>query len=104
ALVGAGAEVALHSSAEANLEDPVAADRLIFETVERFGRLDILVNNARIIRRQPAASHSDENWDSVIEVSLSSVFRLCRAAGRHVLERPVERLSTSHPCCRFKGK
>ena len=40
-----------------------------------------------IIRRQPAAEHDDEIWDAVIEVNLSSVFRLCRAAGAHMIER-----------------
>jgi len=103
ALVGAGAEVALHSSAEANLEDPVAAERLISETVERFGRLDILVNNAGIIRRQPAADHSDENWGSVIEVNLSSVFRLCRAAGRHMLERRGGKIINIASMLSFQG-
>jgi 2-dehydro-3-deoxy-D-gluconate 5-dehydrogenase len=52
-----------------------------------FGRIDILVNNAGIIRRQPAAEHTDENWEAVLEVNLSSVFRLCRATGRHMLDR-----------------
>jgi 2-deoxy-D-gluconate 3-dehydrogenase len=51
------------------------------------GRLDILVNNAGIIRRQPAALHSDEDWDAVIEINLTTVFRLSRAAARHMLER-----------------
>jgi 2-deoxy-D-gluconate 3-dehydrogenase len=37
--------------------------------------------------RTPAARHPDEMWDEVIEVNLSSVFRLCRAAGAHMLER-----------------
>src|SRR5262249_12901253 len=53
----------------------------------RYGRIDILVNNAGMIRRQPAAEHSDENWDAVLDVNLTSVFRLCRAAGRHMIER-----------------
>ena len=108
ALAGAGADIALHSSGKlpsetelaissttgrrtalltANLEDRAAADRLVADTLSRFGRIDILVNNAGIIRRQPAAEHSDENWDSVIEVNLSSVFRMCRAVGRHMIER-----------------
>jgi 2-deoxy-D-gluconate 3-dehydrogenase len=51
------------------------------------GRIDILVNNAGIIRREPAATHSDEDWDAVIEVNLTNVFRLARAAGRHMIER-----------------
>ena len=52
-----------------------------------FGTLDIVVNNAGIIRRTPAAQHSDEDWDEVIQVNLSSVFRLSRAAGRHMIAR-----------------
>ena len=108
ALAGAGAEVALHASAEpaaqtakqiagtsgrrthlltADLSDPSSARRLAAETLAAFGRLDILVNNAGVIRRQPAAEHSDEYWDTVIEVNLSSVFRLSREAGRHMIER-----------------
>jgi 2-deoxy-D-gluconate 3-dehydrogenase len=108
ALAGAGADVVLHASeqpasataegiAQASGRNPVvltadlanreAADRLIADALAAFGRLDILINNAGIIRRQPAASHSDEDWDRVIEVDLSNVFRLCRAAGRQMIER-----------------
>ena len=57
------------------------------DTIAALGRLDILVNNAGIIRRKPAADHDDEVWDEVLEVNLSSVFRMCRAAGRHMIER-----------------
>ena len=108
ALATAGADVALHGSCEpeglfppdqlaatkrrieffaADLEDRAAADRLMANTLARFGCIDILVNSAGIIRRQQAAEHTDENWDAVIEINLSSVFRLCRAAGRHMIER-----------------
>jgi 2-dehydro-3-deoxy-D-gluconate 5-dehydrogenase len=108
ALANAGAEMALHASERAaaataatiaqtcgrrtevltaDLADRGAADRLMAEAIARFGKLDILINNAGIIRRQPAADHSDEYWDSVLEVNLSSLFRLCRAAGRHLIER-----------------
>ena len=108
ALASAGSDVVLHASAEpavqtaseiantvgrrthlltADLSDRKAADRLVEDTLATFGRLDILVNNAGIIRRQPAAEHTDADWDAVIEVDLSSVFRLSRAAGRHMIER-----------------
>jgi 2-deoxy-D-gluconate 3-dehydrogenase len=108
ALANAGAEVALHASEHpatatahaiaqasgrrtetlaANLAHRPAADRLMADTISRFGRLDILINNAGIIRRRPAAEHDDELWDEVIEVNLSSVFRLSRAAGAHMIER-----------------
>ena len=46
-----------------------------------------MVNNAGIIRRERAADHGDAFWDEVLAVNLSSVFRVSRAAGRHMLER-----------------
>jgi len=108
ALASAGANVALHSNAQpatatagkiaaangnrtalftADLADRAAADRLVADTLSAFGRIDILINNAGIIRRHAAAQHTDEEWDVVIEVNLSNAFRLCRAVGRHLLER-----------------
>jgi len=108
ALGGAGAQVALHASEQppsataadlaragappprcfvADLSNRVAADRLVAEVIAAWGRLDILVNNAGIIRRAPAAEHGDDLWDAVVEVNLTSPFRLTRAAGRHMLER-----------------
>jgi len=107
ALAEAGADVACHGnsrSPEATCEEirklgraahPVTGDlsktdapRAIFEeTLERFRRVDILVNNAGTIRRAPAAEFSEEDWSFVLEVNLSSVFRLSQAAGRHMIER-----------------
>jgi 2-dehydro-3-deoxy-D-gluconate 5-dehydrogenase len=106
ALAAAGADVAVHDRERpcateeaikqmgrrswclgADLSDRAAADRMVDEAIEQAGRIDILVNNAGIIQRNPAAVHSDEEWDAVIEVNLTNVFRLSRAAGRHMLER-----------------
>lgn len=71
----------------ADLANRTASERLVADAVAAFGRLDILVNNAGIIRRHPTVAHSDEDWDAVLEIDLSAVFRLCRAAGRHMLDR-----------------
>jgi 2-deoxy-D-gluconate 3-dehydrogenase len=108
ALASAGADLALHSNEHpaqataeriaaidgrrtelltADLSNRVAADKLVGDTITAFGRIDILVNNAGIIRRRPAAQHTDDEWDVVIEVNLSNAFRMCRAVGRHLLER-----------------
>ena len=72
---------------QADLADRSTHDDLVAETVKRLGRLDILVNNAGLIRRAPAVEYSDEDWDQLISVNLSAVFRLSRAAGAHMLER-----------------
>lgn len=69
----------------ADMADPAAPDRLVRETVAALGGLDIVVNNAGIIRRGPTVDTTDEDWHAVIDVNLHGVFRLCRAAGRHML-------------------
>jgi len=60
---------------------------VIEKTVDTFGRIDILVNNAGIIRRAPAHEHSDEYWDEVIDVNLSSLFKICREVGNKMIEQ-----------------
>ncbi len=72
---------------QADLADRATHAELVNETIKRFGRLDILVNNAGTIRRAPAVEYSDEDWDDLLAVNLSAVFRLSRAAGAHMLER-----------------
>jgi 2-deoxy-D-gluconate 3-dehydrogenase len=62
-------------------EAEVCSD-LVEKTVAEFGSLDILVNNAGIIRRSPAAEYSSEDWDQVIAVDLTAVFRLSQPAAR----------------------
>ena len=52
-----------------------------------FPVIDILVNNAGTILRKPASEHSDEYWDKVIEVNLSSPFILTREIGKDMAER-----------------
>ena len=69
-----------------DLSKPETASHLVSRTLERFGRLDILVNNAGTIRRAPAVDYSEDDWAAVIEVNLSSVFRLSQLAGRHMIE------------------
>lgn len=79
------AQIGRHSMAlQADLSQPEAGERL-FEEALRFAPVDILVNNAGMIRRSPAAEYSDADWEAVLQVNLTSVFRLCRAAGRYWL-------------------
>jgi len=52
-----------------------------------FSSIDILINNAGTILRNPIVEHSDEYWDKVIEVNLTSQFILTREIGKGMLER-----------------
>lgn len=69
-----------------DLSSSSTARKLIDDTIARFGRIDILVNNAGTIRRAPAVDYSEEDWATVIEVNLSSVFRLSQLAGKLMIE------------------
>ena len=69
-----------------DLSDPKTPQQLFKETIDRFGQLDILINNAGTIRRAPATEYSEEDWATVIEVNLTSAFRLSQLAGKHMIE------------------
>jgi 2-dehydro-3-deoxy-D-gluconate 5-dehydrogenase len=71
----------------ADLAEPKSSAALIEKTVSEFGAIDILVNNAGTIRRAPAAEYSMEDWDELIAVNLTAVFRLSQLAARQMLER-----------------
>ena len=105
ALAQAGANVGLHGKSPAaeaacggirelgrkafylggDLADPQICQALIGKTVDEFGSIDILVNNAGMIRRAPAAEYALSDWDALIAVHLTAVFRLCQLAGQHML-------------------
>jgi 2-deoxy-D-gluconate 3-dehydrogenase len=87
----------------ADLSSRAQADRLIDEAVAAMGAVDILVNNAGIIRRAPAVEHGDEDWDAVIEINLTAVFRLCRAAGAHMLARGRGKIVNIASLLSFQG-
>ena len=63
-----------------------AAEEL-FQKAQQFAPVDILVNNAGTIRRAKATEYSDEDWTTVVQVNLNSVWKLCQAAGRSFLWR-----------------
>ncbi|MFV0494820.1 (5R,7aS)-5-hydroxy-7a-methyl-1-oxo-2,3,5,6,7,7a-hexahydro-1H-indene-carboxyl-CoA reductase [Mycobacterium sp.] len=63
-------------------------DALVSAAVARFGRIDVLVNNAGLGGQTPVADMADEEWDRVLDVSLTSVFRATRAALRYFREAP----------------
>ena len=70
-----------------DMADPGVYSSLIEKIIEEFGSIDILVNNAGTIRRAPAAEFPQKDWDEVIAVNLTAVFRLSQLAGQHMLKR-----------------
>ena len=106
----AGATVGLHGTREeklnalatelgdrvmvfpANLSDLDAVDALGKKVEEEMEGVDILVNNAGITRDGLLARMSDEDWDDVIRVNLTAVFRLTRAIAYPMMRRKSGRI------------
>ena len=65
--------------------------------------VDILVNNAGTIARAPAAEHSDEDWDRVLQVNLSSQFVLSRELGRAMVDRGAGKIIFTASLLSFQG-
>jgi len=68
-----------------DVTDADAVNRMVDETIETFGKLDIMVNNAGITRDTLLLSMDDEQWDTVIRVNLRGVFLGTRAAAKAML-------------------
>ncbi|MCP3717017.1 3-oxoacyl-ACP reductase FabG [Paraburkholderia sp. CNPSo 3281] len=75
-----------------NVNDAAAAEALIDATVKEFGGLGILVNNAGITQDNLAMRMKDDEWDSVIDTNLKSVFRLSRAVLRPMMKARTGRI------------
>lgn len=67
-------------------------DRLIEATRERFGRLDIVVNNAGITRDQLLVRMKDDDWDQVLDTNLRGVFLMTRAAAKVMMRQRSGRI------------
>lgn len=65
-------------------------DALVAQTVARHGRLDVLVNNACTRHARPLLELEEADWQRVLDVNLTGVYRCCRAAVRQMLtQEPV---------------
>jgi len=103
-LAQAGATVAVHGNRRAATETAAAigskaaafradlsstegANELFSQVKERFGRVDILINNAGTILRHAAEEFPLDDWQTVLQVNLTSVFQLSQLAGRDMIAR-----------------
>ncbi len=74
-------------AAEVDVTNSAAVNDLVNLTLEQFGKIDILINNAGILKLQPFWEVSDEDWDRIIKVHLYGGFYCSRAVAPHMMER-----------------
>lgn len=76
----------------ASVADPVGAASIIEDAVQRFGRIDAVVNNAGILRDKVLWKLTDEDWDAVLAVHAGGTFRFTRACVPHFREQNYGRV------------
>ncbi|HUA85900.1 MAG TPA: SDR family oxidoreductase [Bryobacteraceae bacterium] len=87
----------------ADLADPEAPGRLFAAALEQFGSIDILINNAGILRRSPAADYPMKDWNEVLQIDLTAVFRLAQLAGKHMIARGAGKIVNIASALSFQG-
>jgi 2-deoxy-D-gluconate 3-dehydrogenase len=80
-----------------------AVSEFVRQVTADFPVIDILVNNAGAIRRSPAAEHSDEYWDEIIETDLSAQFILSREIGKRMVDRGSGKIIFTASLLTFQG-
>jgi 2-dehydro-3-deoxy-D-gluconate 5-dehydrogenase len=66
-------------------------------------RIDILINNAGHIMREPAATHSDEYWDTIININLDAQFIITRELGKRMVEQKAGKIVFTCSLLSFQG-
>ncbi len=83
---------------QADVSKRADAERLVAETAQAFGHVDILVSNAGIVIDRPFVESTDENWERAIESNLHGFFNVTRAVLPHMIERKYGRVIATGSC------
>ncbi len=72
--------------------DRPSLEKLLAATLDAFGKVDILVNCAGIIKRRPTIDLPEEEWNNILNVNLTGTLRACQVFGKPMLERGYGRI------------
>jgi 2-deoxy-D-gluconate 3-dehydrogenase len=71
----------------ADLSKKESVDKIVSTTVEQMGSIDILFNNAGIIRRAPITEFTEKDWDDVMNINIRTLFFLSQAVGKQMIKQ-----------------
>jgi NAD(P)-dependent dehydrogenase (short-subunit alcohol dehydrogenase family) len=74
-------------SVAGDVSDPATAQRIVSTAIERFGRVDTLVNNAGIFIAKPFTDYTEEDYASILAINLGSFFRLTKLVAAEMLKQ-----------------
>jgi NAD(P)-dependent dehydrogenase (short-subunit alcohol dehydrogenase family) len=75
-----------------DVSDRSTLEALLAAVLERFGKVDILVNCAGTIKRTPTLDMPEAEWTNILNTNLTGTLRACQVFGRHMLERGYGRI------------
>jgi NAD(P)-dependent dehydrogenase (short-subunit alcohol dehydrogenase family) len=75
-----------------DVADRASLEAVLAGAIEHFGKVDILVNCAGRIKRQPTLDMPEPEWNSILDTNLTGTLRACQIFGRHMLERGKGRI------------
>ena len=75
-----------------DVSDTASIQKLADVAIDKFGKVDILVNAAGRTIRRPTLEVSDAEWDEILDTNLTGMLRACRIFGRHMIERRYGRI------------
>ncbi|WP_430387449.1 2-dehydro-3-deoxy-D-gluconate 5-dehydrogenase KduD [Blastomonas fulva] len=101
AAIHATGRKAVNIAADFGSIEPVG--RVVDEALAGLGRLDIVVNNAGIIRRADLLDFGEADWDAVIDTNLKTLFFLSQAAARHMAHRGSGKIINIASLLTFQG-
>lgn len=90
-------------SIEADLVSLQPIPAIVEKALAAFGRIDILVNCAGIIRRAPAIEFTEQDWDDVINIQQKTVFFLCQAVAKVMLRQKKGKIINIASLLSFQG-
>lgn len=79
------------------------ADKVIAEAIKTFGHIDILINNAGMIKRNPILESKDSDWDQVIAINLSAGYHLSLAASKEFAKQKSGKIINIGSMLSFQG-
>jgi 2-deoxy-D-gluconate 3-dehydrogenase len=77
--------------------------RVIDETVAQWGHIDILVNSAGLQIRAPSIDYPEADWDKVISLNLTALFRMCQRVGRQMIQQKSGKIINIASVVSFSG-
>ena len=75
-----------------DVSDRASLQRVLDESINAFGQVDILVNSAGRTKRAATLDFAEEDWDDIIATNLTGTLRACQIFGRHMLAREYGRI------------